>query len=202
MNKIDQLKNELKKEIAKKAKKILNTKQGKELKKLISNFECDCYMKGSYRHFDENGDFTSSLKLDSPIDFSELDDDLILEINAQATENSSLFLLIDKKSNEIELAQFLGEPVTVNFSDSKCYAIHSNELKLKIMAKDLIGDDDSEKLKHALYLIEYAMREHGTYPSIVELDYYGGVLKELGTGLGFLEGEEFEVYGQNFEVLT
>jgi hypothetical protein len=62
--------------------------------------------------------------------------------------------------------QCFGEPCIVNASPERnCYAVYSDELKLKI--------NRIESEQHGLMLVEQAMRKHGYFPSIVSCDRDG-----------------------------
>ena len=162
------------------------------LKETMIKFRDDPYCKGSERLFNENGDFVSQLNVDSSILSEFEDDEARSELIAQLTEQVDCVYILNYSGNWV-LEQYLGEAVTINFSDTRnCYAIHSIELGLKVNYRDLIGDDDSEKLNHGKLIIEKAMRKHGYFPNIVELDYYGQVLKEVSTDLGTLSDEELK----------
>lgn len=194
--KISDLKLELKNELNKQAIEWLETEDGQKLKESFNSFCDDPYIKGSYQSFNECGDYVSGFYYDDGLD---IDRDIFSEVIAILTEDNIGYIL-PNKDQTMTFEVSLGEPVVVNFSDRRhCYAIHSHELKLKTNYSELIGDDDSEKMNHAIYLIELAMRKHGCFPAIVEVDYYGGIVKELSTSLGTLTDKELSNYGNQFE---
>lgn len=197
MNTVTNLKNELRIAIENEAEKLIEENENvKELIEHCRKFENDPYMAKSERTFNENGDYVSQLVIPNLLE--DFDDDIQTELIAKITENYCCYILEDRHG--ITLETFLGEPVTINFSDRHCYAVHSSELRLKINYKELIGDDDSEKQTYALYIIETAMRKAGYFPNIVLIDYYGGFIEELSTDLGNLSDEELKEYGKQFEV--
>jgi|ERR1035437_996814 hypothetical protein len=187
------LKDAIKTEVTRLIKKDKNIK---ELQKLINQFSSDCYMNGSIRDFNENSDYVSMLRTDFSL--NDYDEDLKIELIATLNEDTGVHLL--EYDKQLVLESFLGEPTTINFSDRRnCFAIHSNELKIKVMYQDLIGSDESEKLLHALYIIECNMRKYGVFGDIVEVDYNGGVVKEHSTGLGNLSDDELTEYSKQFK---
>lgn len=192
--KMNELKKELMEEIKTQAIAWLETSDGIDFKNTFNRFCDDPYAKGSDRRFNECGDYVSTMEHES----LDIDDDIFDEVRAILTDENCGCIF--KNKNDITFEVCLGEPVTINFSDTRrCYAIHSAELGLKTNYSDLVGDDDSMKMNHALYLIESAMRKHGVFPTIVEFDYYGNPIKELGTELGALTDQELEKYGKQVE---
>lgn len=194
---VNEAKQQLSDALEREAKSHLESEAGKALLEAMSKFGDDPYCKGSVRYFDENGEYVSGLEVEWP--FHELDKDLQREIVLQASDG--VYLVNSPNSKDEKIMQvFLGEPVTLNFSDTRnCYSIHSSELGLKVNYKELTGNDDAQKLSHALYLIECTMRKMGIFPNIVELDYYGQAMKELTTNLGTMTDQELREYGKQFD---
>lgn len=178
--------------IGSRVEELKKTDAFKELMRQVEEFENDSHCKGSTREIDEMGFLESvmDLRLDA---FSDEDSETIEELLRECSELVHFFQ--DQHSqgrHEWSMSQCLGEPVIVNFSDTRsCYAIHSRELGLKVNYSELIGENDSEKLHHAKLLIEQAQRKAGVFEHVVEVDYYGGVMEEL-TGLGTLDDSEIE----------
>lgn len=185
--------------IGQRVQELMKTRAFQELKEQVEHFENDPHCKGSTRSIDEMGFLESimELRLDA---FSEEDSEVIEELLRECSECMHFFQdQYSQGRHEWSMSQCLGDPVTVNFSDPrKCYAIHSRELGLKVNYSEVIGEDDSEKLHHAKLIIEQAMRKVGVFEYVVELDYYGGVMRELET-LGTLEDAEIERQLQEIE---
>ena len=171
---------------------LKTTMQFTELKNQIERFEYDPYCKGSDRRFGEDGLLESVMELRLDY-FSEEEFEVIEELLRECSE--VVYFYQDQYSqgkHEWSMSQCLGEAITVNFSDRRnCYAVHSGELKLKLNYSDLIGNDDSEKLYHAKLIIEKTMRQQGIFPNIVEIDYYGGIIREIPM-LGTLDDTEID----------
>lgn len=163
-----------------------------ELKKQIEEFEYDPYCKGSDRSLGEDGLLESimDLKVDH---FSEEEFEVIEELLQSCSD--VIYFSQDQYSqgkHQWSMSQCLGEAVTINFSDRRnCYAVHSRELDLKLNYSELVGNDDSEKLHHVQLIIEKTMRQQGVFPNIVEVDYYGGVIREIPM-LGTLDDAEID----------
>lgn len=185
--------------IGERVQELMKTRAFQELKAQVEQFESDPYCSGSERQLDEGGALESvmELRLDS---FSEEDSEVIEEILRECSESMYFFQSeYSQGRHEWTVCQCLGDPVIVNFSDTRSYyAIHSLELGLKVNYSELIGKDDSEKLHHAKLIIEQAMRKAGVFPNVVQLDYYGGVSRELET-LGTLEDAEIDRQLQEIE---
>lgn len=168
-----------------------------ELSDKIREFGNDSYMAGTTRIFNECGDLVSQLHLNKNY-FKDFEEDMQIELKAQLTKDSCVWLL--EYGGDHVLETTLGDATTISFSDRRnCYAVHSNELGLKINYSDLVGEDDGEKEVHALYLIECAMRKAGVFGNIVTLDYNGNVVSEPSTELGNLSDDELEEYGKQFD---
>lgn len=171
---------------------LKTTMQFKELKNQIEKFESDPYCKGSDRRLGEDGLLESVMELRLDY-FSEEEFEVIEELLRECSE--VIYFSQDQYSqgkHEWSMSQCLGEAIIVNFSDIRhCYAVHSSELDLKLNYSDLIGNDDSEKLHHAKLIIEKTMRQQGIFPNIVEVDYYGGVIREISM-LGTLDDSEID----------
>ena len=161
--KLNQLRSELSNEVERQAMELLNTSdEVGAFKRKLEEFSDDPYIKGSERQFNEYGDFESVIRIDASFKDS-IDSEVFDALLETLNDNLCVYLKID--GDEVIASQRLGETVTINFSDPRgCYAVHSRELGLKVDYSDLIGDDDSEKLDHALALIEVAMRKHGYHP--------------------------------------
>lgn len=200
MNTIDQARKNLREAIKQEAETLLGHEKVMQLIDEVRLFTDNPYKKGSARQFNEDGLLYSVIEIDNPLSKLDIDESVMIELIANITENYPCFILPNKKTITIETC--LGDAVTINFSDTSrsCYAVYSSELGLKVNYLDLVGSDDSEKLSHALYLIELAMRKHGYYPYIVKVDYYVYVTKELSTDLGDLSDIELENHGKQFEV--
>lgn len=166
-------------------------------KKQLSEFDNDSYDDKKYSiQFDQFGMLESLMELD----FSEFDDINLEFVQALVEKLGYEFYHVSEQSKSFYIGQCLGEPTIVNFSpDRNCYTVYSEELNLKLLPTDLHGNDNSEKFTHALYLIECAMRKHGYFGNIVEIDYYGGFNKFLSTNLGTLSDTELTEYGKTFD---
>lgn len=201
MNTINQARQALRQAVIDEAEKIKDLPEYQALLDEVKSFENDPYKKGSVRQFNEDGLLYSVIEIDNPLHGLDIDESVMIEIIGDITEAYPCFILTNRDSETLTIETCLGEAVTINFSDTRsCYAIHSGELGLKVNYRDLVGQDDSEKLNHALYLIELAMRKAGYFPNIVKVDYYGYVTKELSTDLGNLSDIELENHGKQFEV--
>lgn len=148
-------------------KKLVRSKAFKTLKAELNDFEnkageTECL------NLDECGFLVSrhEIKLDESLssdDKGNPDTDLIRAVLNAANES----LHYGREAGKNWYAEIcFGEPCIVNASPERdCYAVYSNELKLKI---DRI---DSEL--YGLMLVEQAMRKHGIFVDVVSCDRYG-----------------------------
>lgn len=124
----------------------------------------------------EGGELVTSISLILPQELCTAEDgtgdnelaELVLE---SAGADLCLYFHQDSYSrgyDEWTAEQSLGEPVVFNESPERnCYAIHSDELGLKLDRKAFTDED------HGFLLIEQAMRKAGCFPSVVHTDRYG-----------------------------
>ncbi len=150
---------------------LVNTGVLDNLRLQVQKFENDFYSKDLDYRFDESGMLEAVMPLNLPVELT--DDDLIEYVLYQLKEVGYTF----KESNQWYISQWLGETITINWiHDKNHYVIHCDELNLKV---DTVENED-----HAMLLIEQAMRKHGVFPNIVEVDYYGGFNKFVNTKMG------------------
>ena len=183
--------NRLKAAIDKEVKRLIAKNDIKALSKNVQGFIADCWNDANMFDFNEYGELESSATFDLPNSLEETDDDVKEALMESISDQIGCFKF---ERDRIIGTQACGEVVKVSTAhyDSRCYAVYSDELGLKINRSDVIGDDDSEKTQHALYLIEIAMRKSGIFPSIVEVDYQGQFVKFLSTNMGAMTDKELE----------
>ncbi len=157
---------------------LLETHNSDSLKKQFTDFEDDPYnTKKYYIQFDECGMLDAVMVLDLPEWLEYEDTEVIEALLSKLMEHA--YIKHDTDGQWL-VHQCLGSPTIVNWNAGRNeYTIYSDELKLKVLK---VVDE-----KHAMLLIEQAMRKAGVFENIVEVDYHGQFMKFLSTGMGKLK---------------
>jgi hypothetical protein len=190
-----ELRQELEALLKSEAEKVKASTEWQAFIQKVESFWNDPHQKGTSREIIDGIELASVLPVSIPKiegDYTEKDRQFIETIIIDELFEGTC--LKWHKNKDAFICDLAIDFYTVNFSDpSRCYAIDGYDLQIEYKALK------EDKLKHALFLIEKNMRKHGGFSEIVQLDYYGGVMRELSTDLGALSDEELHEYGKQFD---